>query len=118
MLLENIFKHSTWHILNCFDNTHHFFVQSVGRKQQEAEHSAPAAPPLGPYNVQLDPLSVMARLKSETHIIMLLSLHSGAKDCNGCFLRGCVCTLLSGSGSAGSSFGMKRSTLLSEPCRL
>lgn len=34
------------------------------------------------------------------------------------FVCRCVFTLLSGSGSAGSSFGMKRSTLLSEPCRL
>lgn len=33
-------------------------------------------------------------------------------------LHASVFTLLSGSGSAGSSFGMKRSTLLSEPCRL
>lgn len=43
------------------DNTHHSFVLSAGRKQQEAVHSAPVAPPPGLYNVQLDPLSVMAK---------------------------------------------------------
>lgn len=58
----------TWNldwILSSLDNTHHSFVPSARRKQQEAERSAPVAPPPGQYNVQLDPLSVMAKKKKQ-----------------------------------------------------
>lgn len=60
------------YILHSFDNTHRSFVLSTGRKQQEAVHSAPGAPPPGLCNVQLDPLSVMA-MKLETDIIYFAS---------------------------------------------
>lgn len=91
---------------------HHFCVLWEERKQQEVAHSEPVAPPPGLCSVQLDPLSATAARHlitwSETNRDFTSSItdHSRRR------------TLLSGSGSAGSSLGMKRSTLLSEPCRL
>lgn len=78
----------TWNldwILSSLDNTHHSFVPSARRKQQEAERSAPVAPPPGQYNVQLDPLSVMAKKKNrqlrvgDSRVIILHSFLSGEK---------------------------------------